>query len=197
MTNRITAPDSPAPDFVKWTQPGSRRAVLDGLSKGETYAAVMIPKDYSERLESMSGPPQESEPPKPEPANLELLTSSAVRPATTRALENAFTGIVGGVSKATSERMLAGIGERGIPFLPQAAPVISDPVRGKVSEADVSPEASLLPETPKPAEIEVLTNPSAGQSASGPVQNISMGVVQGVSRATSERLTSAAGAQGA
>jgi uncharacterized phage infection (PIP) family protein YhgE len=75
--------------------------------------------------------------------------------------------------------------------------VISDPVRGKVSEADVSTEVGPLPKAPKPAEIEILSNPSAGPSASAPVQNISTGIVQGVSQATSERLSKAAGEQGA
>ncbi len=187
VLKRITAPDSWAPDLVKWTQPGSRGAALDELSRGEAYAAVVIPKDYSERLASMSGPPPGSEPPKPESANLELLTSPAVRPATTGTINNAFTGIVGGVSKATSQRMLAGIGEQGVPVPPQAAPVISDSVRGEVSEAGVSTEAGPPPKTPKPAEIEVLANPSAGQGASGPVQNISMGIVQGTSAAGARR----------
>jgi hypothetical protein len=71
------------------------------------------------------------------------------------------------------------------------------PVKGKVSEADVSAEAGPLPEAPEPAEIEVLTNPSAGQSAALPAQNISTGIVEAVSRATSGRLSEAAWEQGA
>jgi hypothetical protein len=75
--------------------------------------------------------------------------------------------------------------------------VISDPVKGKVIEADVSEKARPLPEAPKPAEIEVLTNPSAGQNVSTLAQSINTGIVAAVSGATSEQLSSAAGEQGA
>lgn len=220
VVKRITGPDSPAPGVIQWKQLDNRQAALDGISKGEAYAAIVIPKGYSKTLASMSGPPPGApgsppqgalsgqppdsgsgpppgaQMPEPEPANLELLTSPAVRPATTGALEEAFNGIVGGVSGATSERILGGLAEEGGPVPPSAA-VISDPVRGEVSEADVSAEVGPLPEAPKPAEIEILSNPSAGPSASAPVQNISTGIVQGVSQATSERLSKAAGEQGA
>lgn len=199
VVKRITAPDSPAPGFVEWKQFDSRKAALDALSKGKSYATIVVPKDYSKSLASISGPPpgkQGGKPPNPEPANIELLTSPAVRPATTGAIEDAFTGIVGGVSGATGERILGGLSEQGAP-VPPAASVISDPVLGKVSEADISAEYGPLPKAPKPAGIEILSNPSAGPSAATPVQNISIGIVQGVSRATSERLTKAAGEQGA
>jgi hypothetical protein len=84
-----------------------------------------------------------------------------------------------------------------VPVPPGAGAVLSDPVKGKVSEADVSGEAGPLPKAPKPAEIEILTNPSAGQAVSTLAQNISTGIVEAVSGATSEQLSSAAGQQGA
>ena len=203
VAKRITGPDSPAPGFVEWKQLDSPQAAMDQLSSGEAYAAIVIPKDYSKTLASMSGPPPGApgspppggEPPEPEPANIDLLTSPAVRPATTGAIEDAFNGIVGGVSGATSQQILGGLAEQESPVPPPATAVISDPVRGEISEANVSAEAGPLPKAPKPAEIEVLSNPSAGPSASAPVQSISTGIVQGVSQATSERLTEAAGEQ--
>ncbi len=112
---------------------------------------MVIPKDYSQRLASLSGPPAgvppSGWPPAPQPAGIELLTSPAVRPSTTALIENSFTGIVGGVSRATSEGILDGLSEAGVPVLPGAA--ISNPARSKVSEAAVSGEAGPLP---KPAE---------------------------------------------
>jgi len=75
--------------------------------------------------------------------------------------------------------------------------MLSDPVKGKVSVADVSGKAGPLPKVPEPAEIEILTNPSAGQAVAIPVQNISTGIVEAVSRGTRERISSAAGQQGA
>src|SRR5215211_646507 len=198
VAKRITAPDSPAPPFVQWTRTDDRAATLEGLEEGDFYAAIVLPKDYSQRLASMSGPPTGALPSAaPMPAEMGLLTSPAVRPSTTALLEDAFSSIVGGVSQATSERILDGLSEQGVPVPPGAGAIISDPVVGRVSEADVSAKAGPLPEAPQPAEIEVLTNPSAGQSAALPAQNISTGIVEAVSRATSERLSEAAGERGA
>jgi YhgE/Pip-like protein len=201
VAERITSPDSPAPGFVRWNRVSDREAALKGLEGGEYYAAIVIPKDYSQRLAGLSGPPPGIPPsgqqPAPEPAGIELLTSPAVRPSTTALIENAFTGIVGGVSSATSEQVLGGLSEAGAPVPQGAGAVISDPVKARVTEADVSEKAGPLPEAPKPAEIEVLTNPSAGQNVSTLALSINTGIVTAVSGATSEQLSSAAGEQGA
>jgi YhgE/Pip-like protein len=201
VADRISSADSPAPDFVQWTRLDDRDEARMGLESGEYYAAIVIPGDYSQRLASLSGPPRSvppsGQPATPEPATIELLTSPVVRPSTTALIDNAFTGIVGGVSGATSERILGGLSEAGAPVPPGAGAVISDPVKSKVSEAEVSGGAGPLPEAPKPAEIEVLTNPSAGQAVATLAQNISTGIVGAVSGATSERLSAAAGDQGA
>jgi hypothetical protein len=193
----ITSPDSLAPGYVQWTRLDDLDKALKGLESGEYYAAIVIPKDYSQRLANLSGPPAgvppSGQPPAPDPAGIELLTSPAVRPSTTTQIERAFTGIVSGVSSATSERILGGLSEQGAPVPQGAGVVISDPVKGIVSEADISDEAGPLPKAPEPARIEVFTNPSAGQAVATPVQNISTGIVTAVSDATSERLSSAAG----
>lgn len=197
VASRITAPDSLALPFVEWTRTDDRDAALEGLEKGDLYAAIVLPKDYSQRLASMSGPPTGASTGRPATPEIELLTSPAVTPSTTALIENAFSGIVGGVSEATSERILGSVSEQGVPVPPGAGAVISDPVEGKVSEADISAGAGPLPRAPEPAEIEVLTNPSAGQAVALPAQNISTGIVQAVSRATSERISEAAGERGA
>ncbi|HEX6710005.1 MAG TPA: ABC transporter permease [Rubrobacter sp.] len=199
VAKRITAPDSPAPDFVKWARIDGREKAMKSLESGRYYAAIVIPKDYTMRLVSMSGPPAgmppSGQPPSLEPARIELLTSPVVRPSTTALIENAFNGMVGGISEATSERMLGVLSEQGAPVPPGA--MLSDPVKGKISEAEVSDKAGPLPKAPEPAKIEVLTNPSAGPAVAAPVQNISTGIVAAVSRATSERIAEQAGERGA
>ena len=201
VANTITSPDSPAPDFVQWEWLEGRGEAKKGLESGEYYAAIVIPKNYSQHLASLSGPPVGvpplAQPPVLEPAEIELLTSPAVRPSTTAQIENAFTGIVGGVSGATSEQIFEGLSEQGVPVPQGAGAVISDLVKGNVSEADVSGEAGPLPKAPEPVRIEVFTDPSAGQAVATPVRTISTGIVDAVSLATSERLSSAAAEQGA
>jgi YhgE/Pip-like protein len=207
VAGRIISPDSPAPPFIEWTTLDDRGRALEGLELGDFYAAVVIPEEYSRTLASMSGSPSgtpagmpttaAAQPPAPEPASIQLLTSPAVRPSTRGLIENAFSGIVGGVSGATSGRILGGLSEAGAPVPQGAGPVISDPVRGEIAEADVPDGAGPLPVAPARAEIEVLTNPAAGQTAAGPAENISTGLVEAVSRATGERLSWAAGEKGA
>jgi hypothetical protein len=107
VAGRITSPDSPAPDFVQSARLEGRGEAKKGLESGEYYAAIVIPKNYWQHLASLAGPPVGvppwAQPPVLEPAEIELLTSPAVRPSTTARIENAFTGIVGGVSGATSK----------------------------------------------------------------------------------------------
>ena len=203
VVQTITGPDSQAPGFIRWKRRDSRQAALDDLTAGEAYAAIIIPENYSQQLASMFGPPSGKAPQQgdaalaPEPANIELLTSPAVRPATTGTIEQTFNGIVGGVSGATSEQILGVLSEQGAQVSSGAGADISDPVRGNVSGADISTDAGPLPEAPQPAQIEVLTNPSAGPTVSGPVTNITTGMVQGISGATSDQLAEAAGERGA
>jgi len=74
-----------------------------------------------------------------------------------------------------------------VPVPQGAGAVISDPVRGKVSD-----EAGSLPKAPEPARIDVLTNPSARQAVSTLTQNISTGIVAAVSGARPSSSSSAA-----
>ncbi|CAA9477834.1 MAG: hypothetical protein AVDCRST_MAG05-1075, partial [uncultured Rubrobacteraceae bacterium] len=121
VAGRITSPDSTAPPLVGWTTVETHEDALRGIERGAYYAAVVVPEDYSRVLAGLSGPspgapsgaPLGARPPAPEPAEIKLLTSPSVRPSTTGLIENVFSGIVGGVSDATSERVLAGLSERG------------------------------------------------------------------------------------
>ena len=159
VAKRITA--TPAPPFVQWARIDDRATALEGLEQGDFYAAIVLPKDYSLRLASMSGPPAGAPPSgaptaraptgvpaTPEPAEIELVTSPAARPSVTALIEEAFSGIVGGVSDATSERILDGLSEQGAQVPPGAGALITDPLKGKVSEAKVSAGAGPFPEAP-------------------------------------------------
>lgn len=87
---------------MQWTRLDDRDEAEKGLQSGEYYGAIVIPKNYWQRLASLSGPPAGAPPsgqaPAPEPAGIELLTNPAVRPSTAALIANSFAGIVGGVS---------------------------------------------------------------------------------------------------
>ena len=106
VVENVTNPDSPAAGTVDWVRPDTRSEALKAIGNGEYYGAIVIPEDYTQRISGLAGPPVGvpplAQPPVLEPAEIELLTSPAVRPSITAQIENAFTGIVGGVSGATS-----------------------------------------------------------------------------------------------
>ena len=57
VVERVTAPDSPAAGTVEWARPASREEALEGLGKNEYYGAIVIPKDYTQRISSIARPP--------------------------------------------------------------------------------------------------------------------------------------------
>ncbi len=104
---------------MQWTRLDDRDEAEKGFESGEYYGAIVIPKNYWQRLASLSGPPAGAPPsgkaPAPEPAGIELLTNPAVRRSTMALTENSFAGIVGGVSGVRSEQILGGFSGRGVP----------------------------------------------------------------------------------
>ncbi len=55
VVERVIGSDSPADGVVEWTQPNSRKDALEGLGRNEFYGAIVILKDYTERI---SRPPR-------------------------------------------------------------------------------------------------------------------------------------------
>lgn len=144
----------------------------------------------------MAAPPGGNVGGPPEAAELELLTNPRVKPSVAGKIEAAFSGIVSSVSGATRGQILENVPQTGSGVPPQAVAAVADPVREKVVEAEVGGGVATLPAAPEAAEIEVLTNPAAGQGGQI-AEDISLGVVDGVSDATSERMSVVAGERGA
>jgi putative membrane protein len=57
VVEKITAPDSPAADTVDWIRPDTRGETLKGIGNGEYYGAIVIPREYTQRISSLAGPP--------------------------------------------------------------------------------------------------------------------------------------------
>lgn len=142
VVEEVTGADSPASDAVEWARPESREEALEGLGNNEYYGAIIVPEDYSQRLSDLSGPPKvpngpEGMPPKkpPEPARIEVLTNPAAGPTPSNLFRGISSGVIEGISRATSGRITGALAERGARVSPEAAAVIGDPVRGDVVEA--------------------------------------------------------------
>ncbi|MCL6438973.1 MAG: ABC transporter permease [Rubrobacteraceae bacterium] len=185
----------PSAAKVQWREVDGLGAALRGFREGKYYAAVVIPPDYSKKLAGVSTSAAVGAGATPKAAEMELLTNPRVRPAVTAQIESAFSKIVDSVSGATRERVLRNVRKMGNNVPPGAVSAVADPVRGKISKAKVSGGAATLPAPPKPAKIEVLTNPASGQGGRI-ASNILLGLVSGVSRETGERLVKMAGEQG-
>jgi YhgE/Pip-like protein len=57
VVERVTGPDSPAAGTVAWAKPDTRGEALEGIGKGEYYGAIVIPRDYTQRISGLAGPP--------------------------------------------------------------------------------------------------------------------------------------------
>jgi YhgE/Pip-like protein len=54
VVEKVTGPGAPAAGTVDWIRAGTRGEALEGIGKGEYYGAIVIPKNYSQRLASLS-----------------------------------------------------------------------------------------------------------------------------------------------
>jgi YhgE/Pip-like protein len=57
VVERVTGSDSPAAGTVAWARPDTRGEALEGMGNGEYYGAIVIPRDYTQRISGLAGPP--------------------------------------------------------------------------------------------------------------------------------------------
>ncbi|MGI9050402.1 MAG: YhgE/Pip domain-containing protein [Rubrobacteraceae bacterium] len=180
---------------IHWSKVSGEKQALEGFSKGEYAAAVVIPRDYSGRLASFASPPTGKA---PEQAQLRLLINPAADSSTLSTVKQIFSGITGTTSEATGEKLSGALAEANVSIPAGEAPLLGNPVREQVEAAHPS-GGSKAPETAgaEPARVEILTNQSAGPFPSGTVQTILSRVVLGASESTGEKLTGALADKGA
>ena len=147
VTAKLTTPNSPLSGTVKWSRPGSRKEALEGLGNKDYYAAIVIPKDYSERLAKLSSPPGRSGAKPsgggngngsavPKPAKIEVLTNHAAGQSASSAAESIATGAVRKVSENTSGKLVAAVQKQGKPVPASLAATLGDPVQADVTDAE-------------------------------------------------------------
>lgn len=57
VVEKVTGPNSPAAGTVEWAQPASRKEALRGIGRNDYYGAIVVPKDYMERISAVATPP--------------------------------------------------------------------------------------------------------------------------------------------
>jgi len=184
---------------VRWSEVGSEEVSEKGFAEGRYVAAVVIPKDYSQRLAGLAAPgaPSGASSRSPEPARIELVTNPAVDAATLGTVRQVFSGLVGSASEESAARLSGALSRAGGRVPAGEAPLLGNPVRQETREARVPGAEAPGSGGGTPASIEILTNPSAGPFQSGTVEQILVGIVRGTSDATEIRLTDALQARGA
>lgn len=130
VLSRVMSSTPKAEDAVKWTVLTSRQQALDGLGQDEYFAAVVIPKDYSERVGALSGMKTQSE-----PARIEVLTNPAAGSFAGSEAEQIATAAVSRVSDDTSTQLVEVIGDTNMQVAPDTAGVVANPVQTDVTVA--------------------------------------------------------------
>lgn len=126
---------------VRWTTLPDRRAAVAGIERGDFYAAIIIPSDYSRILLTRAAPLTSPAAPSrtPEPATIEVLTNPAAGPVQASAAQAAAEEAVAGVSDATSEHLAARATAAQPPdprALLTAQLLLEDPVRARITEVE-------------------------------------------------------------
>jgi YhgE/Pip-like protein len=57
IIEKVTDPDAPAAGTVDWIRPDTRENALRGIGNDEFYGAIVIPRDYTQRISDLVSPP--------------------------------------------------------------------------------------------------------------------------------------------
>ncbi len=132
----VTSPTSELGDRVDWTLLSTREEAAARIDDDKSYAAIVIPADFSARLVQIASPGTST----PAAAEIEVLTNPASGAFADLASQEIVTDIVSRVSDATRQRILETAAAAGVTIPPQSAVALSDPVQLKATvEAPAGP----------------------------------------------------------
>ena len=125
----LTSPRSPLGDAVEWTSLPSRRDALARISENKAFAAVIIPRDYSQRITALATPAAGF----PVATKVEVLTNPAAGSFARAASEELATTAVMEVSMKLAQVVAASAPEAGPPT--EVAHRVNDSVQVRASAA--------------------------------------------------------------
>ena len=125
----VTSPTSELGDRVDWTMLSTREEAAARIHDDRSYAAIVIPADFSARLVQILIPGTSS----PAAAEIEVLTNPAAGAFAGVASQQLVTGIVDRVSETAQQRLLQTAASVGLTIPPQSAVAMSEPVQQKVT----------------------------------------------------------------
>ncbi|MFC5604106.1 YhgE/Pip domain-containing protein [Sporosarcina koreensis] len=110
---------------VKWVEIKSEVAVQEGLDNQEYYAALVIPKDFSEKQASLQTP----DPSSPE---LRIYINQGMNMAASNVAGQLLNGVVDNMSNTVRTQLLEGFELQGIPLTAEQASILVTPITKKV-----------------------------------------------------------------
>ena len=125
----VTSPASELGDRVDWTVLTTREEARASIHDDSSYAAIVIPADFSARLVQIASPGTST----PAAAEVEVLTSPASGAFAGLASQQIVTDVVSRVSETTRQRILETAAAAGLTVPAQSAVALSDPVQLKVT----------------------------------------------------------------
>ena len=171
-------------DKVEWTRLDSRSEAARGISEGRYYGALVIPEDLSEKVGELSGGPE-----------VPVAIANQDRGATMAGRDVEFgervvgsvtddpalEGVVRWTEVADAGRALKGMedGEYA------GAIVVPEDYSERLAGLAVTPTG----ETPRPARLELLTNPAVDSPTAGLLRQVYGGIVRETSATTGAEIT--------
>jgi uncharacterized phage infection (PIP) family protein YhgE len=177
-------------DDVEWTRLGSREEAMRGISRGEYYGALVVPRDYSESVAKLAGPPE-----------LPVALVNEDEGATLNGQPVRFGAEA--AKGATSNQGLEGVvrwsevgseGEAEGGFADGryvAAIVIPQDYSERLAGLAAPPTPGASPGLPEPARMQLLTNPAVDAATLGTVREVYSGLVSSASEESAARLSDA------
>lgn len=134
---QITTANPAIGDAVAWQVLPSRERAVEELDKGASYAAIVIPSDYSARVAALFDPATQSA-----PAQIEILTNPAAGSFAGAEAQQIAAGLVARVSAETNARLTQALSTAGASVAPTAAQVVGNPVQATITVAEPVGEKS-------------------------------------------------------
>ncbi|MEC0305017.1 YhgE/Pip domain-containing protein, partial [Terribacillus saccharophilus] len=125
--SKVTADqDDPA---VKWIEVNNAEEVQKGLNNQKYYAAIVIPKDFSEKQSSLQNPT-------PSSPEVEIFINQGMNTMASTMAGQMLNGVVDNLNNTVRTQLLDGLEQQGASLTTAQAKVLASPITKKVTNVN-------------------------------------------------------------
>ncbi|WP_249866137.1 YhgE/Pip domain-containing protein [Paenibacillus konkukensis] len=125
-TASSTSGEEPA---VKWVEVNSAEEVQNGLDNQDYYAALMIPKDFSEKQASLRTPT-------PVSPKIHIFINQGMNPAASTMAGQVLNGIVDNMNNNIRTQLFEGFTNQGVTLTPDQASKLASPIIKEITNVN-------------------------------------------------------------